>query len=69
MIKRLDLYKLKLAILMALFVVLSGDICSSQAVTGLDALEQISDWPVYRQGVQSLQVSSYDQTGGDSDHS
>jgi len=56
-----------LAALTVCWLGLSATWTWSQPPVGIDALEQISDWPLYRLGTQAFQVSSYDRTGGDSD--
>ncbi|TKJ39706.1 hypothetical protein CEE37_10530 [candidate division LCP-89 bacterium B3_LCP] len=55
-------------ILIALFTVLTRP-TDAQPSIGLDAIEAIDELPLYIQGITADQVSSSDQTGGNSDRS
>ncbi len=64
----IDNTKLFLWICLAAIFIIAGQ-ASAQINYGLDALEQVEDWPLYRQGVKAQQISSSDPLGGDVDGS
>lgn len=51
-----------------MMLMLAGRI-TAQVPIGLDALEQVADWPLDRQGILYRQISSADPVGGDLDGS
>lgn len=61
-----DKHKFHLSALLISILLLSADVFAQMPV-GLDALEQVEDWPIYRQGAQFRQISSADPGGDNRD--